>query len=98
MSDLLFDDDDDLEAPDPAMAWQHKLAVGAPCEADDLQRLEMQYRLHGSPPVLFDDGEGIWNQAEFARAMGRDDVTLEEAEAWLDQQAKPGGAFDRAGL
>jgi hypothetical protein len=91
MSGLLFDDDDAEEIPDASLAWSRKLVVAPACEKpDELNRLEEQYRQNGCPPVLFDDGDGIWNVGTFAAAMSADPatLTLEAAEVWLTNQRR----------
>jgi hypothetical protein len=85
----LFDDDDAEELPDASLAWANKLIVGEPCaNPEELAEREMQYRREGRPPILFDDGDGIWNVGTFASAMGvpANGLTLEMAEQWLIEQ------------
>jgi hypothetical protein len=88
MTELLFDDDDDEELPDPELKWSKKLVVAEPfADPADLNILEHQFRHEGLPaPVLFDDADGTWGPRDlFATAMGVpvDTLTLEAVEEWL---------------
>jgi hypothetical protein len=96
----LFDEEDTDTSADPSQAWASSLIVGEPlASADDLTRLEAQYRRDGVAPMLFtfdDEATGLETldpdcEERFARAMGRPGtpVSYEEALAWIAENTDP---------
>jgi hypothetical protein len=83
VSDLLFDEADDVG--EPIIEASNFLVVPGTPDPEQLNEIEQAYRRAGRPRIIFEDEDGnLENAREFAQAMGLKRLpTLEEAERFV---------------